>query len=386
METLSTPESESESESSIAPAYGIEAFEYDLPGHLIAQEPLSERESSRLMSLDRRSGQLTHHVFAEILELLHSGDVLVLNDTKVIPARLSARRLSGGKVEILLVKPDTSRSGRWQAMASPLRKLSEGEWLSIDSLERNFKIQIVGFCQAEDGQRRLIVDLGQGKGAFELLAAVGRAPLPPYIHRDSPGNADNSGQGESRVARQDNDDLARYQTVFACNPGAVAAPTAGLHFSPSLLAQLEAKGVELCFLTLHVGPGTFKPVTTSVAEHTVEPEMLMIPEATCAAVNRAKAEGRRIIAVGTTSCRALETAGAGGKLETIEQANTSLYIKPGHQFKIVDGLITNFHLSRSSLLILVSAFAGKDAVMAAYKVAVAQQYRFYSFGDAMFIQ
>lgn len=367
-------------EPSIAPDYSIEDFEYELPAELVAQEPLKERHTSKLMRVNKSTGEISHHVFADIKEMLVAGDVLVLNDTRVIPARLSARRVSGGKVDILLIKPDTSGEGHWQAMATPLRKLRQGEQLSIACGDKSFYIDVVGFCETEDGQRRAILALGPGRGTFELLAAVGQAPLPPYIHR-----GDDTDGAASVEQNQRSDDLNRYQTVFARSPGAVAAPTAGLHFSESLLDELRAKGIETCFVTLHVGPGTFKPVTTSVLEHSVEAEELTIASQTAVAINRARKEGRRIIAVGTTSCRALESAGKSGVVQPVENDSTSLYIRPGFPFKIVDALITNFHLSRSSLLILVSAFAGRELIMSAYRLAVADRYRFYSYGDAMFI-
>ncbi|MBY0550221.1 MAG: tRNA preQ1(34) S-adenosylmethionine ribosyltransferase-isomerase QueA [Candidatus Obscuribacterales bacterium] len=367
-------------EPSIAPDYSIEDFQYELPPELVAQEPLKERHTSRLMRVNRRTGEVSHHVFADIAEMLVAGDVLVLNDTRVIPARLSARRASGGKVDILLIKPDTGGEGHWQAMATPLRKLRQGERLTIACGDKLFHIDVAGFCETEDGQRRAIFNLGPGRSTFELLAAVGQAPLPPYIHRH-----DDETEGSYDDASRKSADLTRYQTVFARTPGAVAAPTAGLHFSEELLNDLRKKGIETCFVTLHVGPGTFKPVTTSVLDHTVEAEELTITPETAAIVNRARQEGRRIVAVGTTSCRALESAGKSGILEPVESDRTSLYIRPGYQFKIVDALITNFHLSKSSLLILVSAFAGRERIMNAYQLAVSNRYRFYSYGDAMFI-
>ncbi len=330
------------------------------------------------MGVDRKTGQITHHGFSDILNLLSPGDLLVLNDTRVIPAKISARRSSGGKVDILLIKPESRKEGHWQAMASPLRKLRVGEVLAVSSIEGNFSITIAGFFETEDGQRRVIVDLGAGTGVYELLSSMGNAPLPPYIHRELL-------QTDTETEHRKHD-LERYQTVFARSPGAVAAPTAGLHFSPELLEEIRQKGIEICFVTLHVGPGTFKPVTTNVQQHSVETEAFSISDETVIAVNRARDEGRRVIAVGTTSCRALESAGSTGKVTSISDGNTSLYIKPGHQFSIVDALITNFHLSRSSLLILVSAFAGRDLIMNAYEIAVAHRYRFYSYGDAMFIQ
>lgn len=360
--------------SSITPEYNIADFEYELPSELIALEPLNKRESSKLMCINRATSEIKHQVFSDIRRFLKAGDVLVLNDTRVIPAKLTGTRATGGKVELLLIKLVCADQGHWQAMANPLRKLKEGEILKIICTEREFGVKVVGFCETEDGQRRVVVELGSGNSVFEVLSSVGNAPLPPYITRN----------GHNQETRAQ--DLERYQTVFAKAPGAVAAPTAGLHFSPELLTALQSDGVETCFVTLHVGPGTFKPVTTSVEAHAVESETFFVPAETVEVVNKAKKAGRRIIAVGTTSCRTLETAGASGILHAVNQGSTSLYIRPGHQFRMVDALITNFHLSKSSLLILVSAFAGRDLIMNAYQTAVEHQYRFYSYGDAMFIE
>lgn len=331
------------------------------------------RHESRLMLVERASGSITHHRFNELPELLRAGDLLVINDTRVIPARLTVRRSSGGLVSLLLIKNQPGQAGLWQAMASPIKRLREGETLTVEPAhEEAATIEIRAIIAGPDGHKRLLVDLGSPERAYRLLSKCGYAPLPPYIRRKS--------DGSHRLQ-----DLERYQTVFARAPGAVAAPTAGLHFSEEVMERLRDRGVEVCTVTLHVGPGTFKPITTSLEEHSVEPEPFSIPEQTSTAVNAALAEKRRVIAVGTTSCRALETAGASGKLEAASDARTSLYIRPGHDFRIISGLLTNFHLSRSSLLVLVSAFAGHDLIMRAYKKAVQSRYRFFSYGDAMII-
>jgi S-adenosylmethionine:tRNA ribosyltransferase-isomerase len=354
--------------------YKLDDFAYDLPADLIAQEPSSVRHESRLMFVDRQANQILHKRFSHLPELLKAGDVLVVNDTRVIPARLSACRSTGGVIDILLLHPEPARAGHslWLALATPLKRLKKGEELVLNINGNSHTITVHDIVLSEDGQKRLLLDLGAQDKVYSLLSQVGFAPLPPYIHREQQENLRNK-------------DLERYQTVFAKNPGAVAAPTAGLHFSDELLNQLQNQGVELAKVTLHVGPGTFKPITTSLVDHTIEQEQLSVPTETVEIVNKALADKRRIIAVGTTSCRALETAGSTGKLKSIESSHTSLYIQPGYEFKILGGLITNFHLSRSSLLVLVSAFAGYELVMEAYKQAIEKRYRFFSYGDAMLI-
>lgn len=263
-------------------------------------------------------------------------------------------------------------------MVSPIKRLKPGEMLSVATAQNGSRsIEIVAIITGEDGYKRVLIDLGSATDTFELLNEIGNAPLPPYIHRPY---ADETAQLPTRMF-----DLQRYQTVYASAPGAVAAPTAGLHFSDELLSQLRDSGIEIAELTLHVGPGTFKPIESNIEDHFVEPEVFFISERTAAAINRAKAEGRRVIAVGTTTLRALETAGAVGQINAVNGERTSLYVKPGHQFNMVNGLITNFHLSRSSLLVLVATFAGREFVLRAYKEAIAERYRFYSYGDAMLV-
>jgi S-adenosylmethionine:tRNA ribosyltransferase-isomerase len=350
---------------------GIEEYEYDLPAELIADLPLPERDQSRLLVLKKGELSTEHAKFEHLRQWLRKGDVIVVNDTKVIPAKLIAKRKSGGSIRLLLIKPEASRPGVWQAMVSPIKRLRPPEKLSITTSGNQERlITIEEIITAEDGYKRVLVNLGQGKSVFELLNEIGTAPLPPYIHQ----------KGERRQF-----DLDRYQTVFARAPGAVAAPTAGLHFSAKLMADIEAAGIKICRITLHVGPGTFKPIEGSVEEHFVEPEIYFIPDETVNTVNEAKNNGQRIIAVGTTSLRALETAGAAGQLRPVHGEFTSLYVRPGHEFKIVSGLVTNFHLSRSSLLILVATFAGRESIMHAYSEAIKERYRFYSYGDAMLI-
>jgi S-adenosylmethionine:tRNA ribosyltransferase-isomerase len=376
----------------------IEDFEYDLPPQLIAQEPSAVRHESRLLCLDRRSGEVAHHSFKEIIDLLRPGDLIVANDTRVIPARLVARRATGGIIKILLLKPEASKPGLWLAMGTPLRRLKAGEKITILGPVREYDAQITEFVTGQDGHKRLLLDLGSQENSFKILSEVGFAPLPPYIHRLESSRAEMQ-ENLDRAEEESNfgglfnaedesirvSDIDRYQTVFAKQPGAVAAPTAGLHFSREIVESLLQKGVDMQYLTLHVGPGTFKPIATDVDKHTIEAEQFSISQSTADAINQAKAQGRRIIAVGTTSCRALESAAADGKVRAIENGSTSLYIKPGFTFQILDGLITNFHLSKSSLLVLVSAFAGRDNIMNAYKVAVQNRYRFFSYGDAMLI-
>ncbi|MBI2811960.1 MAG: S-adenosylmethionine:tRNA ribosyltransferase-isomerase [Candidatus Melainabacteria bacterium] len=381
-------------------------FEYDLPFELIAQEPLLERSKSRLLNLNKATGDLHHCYFENLVELLQAGDLLVLNNTKVIPARLIAKRHSGGMIKLLLLKQVGSSPRVWEALVTPIKRLKPGERLTVPTESgKSFEISVAGIEIGFDGFKRLIVDLGEPENVWQLLNQAGYAPLPPYIVRDYASDGDtDDGAHSSRLHIDTNDsndkhsskevstkdtprvsDLNRYQTVFAKEPGAVAAPTAGLHFTDELLETLQAKGVEVHYLTLHVGAGTFKPMTDSLDEHKIEPERFTISHDTADAINRAKAEKRRVIAVGTTSLRALETAGETGRVLSVEDGVTHLFVKPGYEFKIADGLITNFHLSKSSLLVLVSAFAGRDLIMRAYQEAIEQRYRFYSYGDACLI-
>jgi len=376
-------------------ALTIEDFAYELPESLIAQEPAEIRHQSRLLKLNRDDQTISHHSFKDIVELLRAGDVLVVNDTRVIPARFYAARKSGGIIQILLVRPETTRPGLWEAMAARLRRLQPGEVLTTRGTEKEYLVKIVDIICGADGQKRLIIDLGSHLNTFHLLKDIGFAPLPPYIRREQPLFDQSSDAADDVASEFDfspildekmrSKDLERYQTVFAEKPGAVAAPTAGLHFSKEILEALQAKGVEICKVTLHVGPGTFKPITDSIEGHHIESESFWISDENARKINQAKSSSRRVIAVGTTTCRALESSVKNGAVEPSFNQSTSLYIRPGFKFQIVDGLITNFHLSKSSLLVLVAAFAGRDAIMNAYQTAIESKYRFYSYGDAMFI-
>jgi len=346
----------------------IADFDYELPPGAIAQEPIAERDASRLLVLDRASGQLRHQRFSELPQLLRPGDLLVVNRSRVLPARLLGRKaVTGGEAEVLLVRPQGG--GVWQALVWPGRRLRPGhEILIAPDLQVRIESESVG----EKGLRTvrlLAVDAATDEQLLELVERHGHVPLPPYIERaDRPL------------------DHERYQTVYANEKGSVAAPTAGLHFTPALLAELGARGVERAEIVLHVGPGTFLPVKSErVEDHRVAPEPFVVPPETAAAFARARARGGRIVAVGTTSVRTLETAvDASGALPS-GGGETDLVVVPGHRFRAVDALVTNFHLPRSSLLLLVSAFAGRERVLAAYAEAVRQGYRFYSYGDAMLI-
>ncbi len=340
----------------------VSLFDYHLPKELIAKYPKEPRDSSRLLVLNRKTGEIEHKVFYQISDYLKEGDLLVLNDTKVIPARLFGELQSGAKVEVLLIRQVEPLT--WEVMARPARKLKPGKRVFFDG---ELSAEVVKYLG--EG-RRLLRFKVEGRNTFmEKVYQLGHIPLPPYVEREDT-----------------EEDRERYQTVFAVKEGSVAAPTAGLHFTKELLSKLKEKGVIIKNITLHVGPGTFKPVKTEeVEEHQMDYETYQIPSETALEVNRAKEEGRRVIAVGTTVVRTLESAAdEEGKVKAGEGI-TNLFIYPGYKFKVVDALITNFHLPRSTLLMLVSAFAGRERVLNAYKEAVKLGYRFYSFGDAMFI-
>jgi S-adenosylmethionine:tRNA ribosyltransferase-isomerase len=338
----------------------LSAFEYDLPAAAIAQAPAESRDASRLLRIDRARGALTDHVFAELPLLLRPGDCLVVNDSRVIPARVLARDSGGRPVELLFLEPEAE--GRWRALVRPGRRCGAGTGLTAGG-EPGASLVIASV--AGDGAR--VIERPDGT-IEDLLGSHGLPPLPPYIERH---------------AKPAGEDWERYQTVFARAPGSVAAPTAGLHFTPALLEALSRRGIEVHALTLHVGPATFRPIRTRhVEDHMLPAERITIPAATAEAVDRARAEGRRIVGVGTTTTRALEgIAGADGRIPEFQGA-VSLYITPGYRFRVVDALLTNFHLPRSSLLVLVSAFAGRELVLRAYQHAVVAGYRFYSYGDA----
>jgi S-adenosylmethionine:tRNA ribosyltransferase-isomerase len=333
----------------------LSAYDYHLPPALIAHTGAEPRDSSRLLCVTRHSNSLRHRIFHDLPQELRRGDVLVINQTRVIPARLAAKRPSGGTIEVLLLREHTPQ--HWSAYLRPAKRLVVGETLLFDGL-RAMVTEIL-----PDGGRMLHFD----SDIKTLLDRLGALPLPPYIENNDPELL----YGE------------RYQTVYATERGSVAAPTAGLHFTPTLLAQLEDLGVIIAPITLHVGAGTFKPIT-DLANHHMHSEVYQVTASTADMVNRAKSEGRRVVAVGTTSIRTLESAWQQGQLQP-SSGETALFIRPGHQFMAVDALITNFHLPKSTLLMLVAAFAGHDTMMVAYAAALAERYRFYSLGDAMLI-
>jgi S-adenosylmethionine:tRNA ribosyltransferase-isomerase len=339
-------------------------FDYELPPELIAQEPAEPRDASRLLVLDRTVGAWANHGFSELPELLRAGDCLVANRSRVIPARLLGTAVDGGgAVELLLLRPVGDE--RWEAMVRPGRRCRVGA--RVDLAGGAARAHVVG--EGNEGTR--VVAIEAPWPVRELMERHGLPPLPAYIGRhDAPKP----------------EDRERYQTVYAREDGSVAAPTAGLHFTPELLARLERCSVEVHYLTLHVGPGTFRPLRAGrVEEHRMEAEPIDIPEPTAEAVERARREGRRVVAVGTTTTRALEwAAGEDGRVRA-GTGPADLFIRPGHRFRVVDALVTNFHLPRTSLLVLVSAFAGRELVLAAYRHAVEARYRFYSYGDAMLI-
>ncbi|MFI5396878.1 MAG: tRNA preQ1(34) S-adenosylmethionine ribosyltransferase-isomerase QueA [Candidatus Binatia bacterium] len=344
-------------------ALALSDFQFALPAELIAQVPAERRDHARLMVLDRHRLAVEHTQVHTLPQHLRPGDLLVVNDTKVVPARLFGRTGSGGAVELLLIRPTTESV--WLCLGKPARRLRPGTALSFPEGTRAMVVAAHG-----DGHYSIAFD--DTVSMPRLLERHGEIPLPPYIRRpDGPLPLDHT----------------RYQTIFAAHAGAVAAPTAGLHFTEELLTALQARGVRVARLTLHVGPGTFLPVRCAdLCYHAMEAEWCEIPEATAALVARAKAAGSRIVAVGTTTTRALESAA--GPDGTVHHGVcwAGLFITPGYQFRVVDALFTNFHLSGSTLLLLVSAFAGRDPILAAYTEAVSQRYRFYSYGDAMLIQ
>jgi len=333
-------------------------FHFDLPDELIARYPLPERTASRLLCLDGGSGEIRHRQFTALETLLQPGDLLVFNDTRVIPARLFGAKASGGRVELLIERLQGEYSALAHIRASKSPKA--GQTITLDS---GHQVRVEG-REGSLFQIRFETD----KPALDVLDAVGHMPLPPYIDRaDEP------------------EDQSRYQTVYGQKPGAVAAPTAGLHFDNAMLERLRDKGVAQTFVTLHVGAGTFQPVRADdIADHEMHQEWLSVSPETVAAVAEARARGGRVVAVGTTAVRALESASAQGELAPFE-GDTAIFIYPGYRFRCVDALITNFHLPESTLIMLVSAFAGYRHTLAAYAAAVAERYRFFSYGDAMFI-
>jgi S-adenosylmethionine:tRNA ribosyltransferase-isomerase len=337
-------------------------FDFTLPAELIAQAPLAERTASRLLVIHRQRGTIEHARFADLPGLLSPGDLLVRNETRVIPARLRGRKASGGQVEVLLIERCGGEGELWRCMTRSSKPVRTGSCLF-------FPGDIEGEVEADLGDGWRVIRFRCHGNLLAALETFGEMPLPPYIQR-SPAPSDRE----------------RYQTVYAREPGAVAAPTAGLHFSEETFAALAACGIEMCGLTLHVGPGTFQPVRVeSLDEHRMHGELFAIPEATVAAVNRARAEDRRVVAIGTTSVRALESAAdEQGKLHP-GQAETHLFIRPGYRFRVTDAMVTNFHLPKSTLLVLVAAFAGRELILEAYRQAVEARYRFFSYGDCMLI-
>lgn len=335
-------------------------FDYELPEELIAQHPAAQRDDSRLLVMDKYTGTVEHRVFRDIVNYLHAGDVLVLNNTKVIPARIfGVKEGCSAKIEVLLLKRDDDLPNTWEVLVHPGKRAKVGT--VIDFGEGRLKGEVIANTSAG---RKVTFHFD---GIFEeILEELGTMPLPPYIHEQL-------------------EDQNRYQTVYAKVDGSAAAPTAGLHFTTELLETLRQNGIEIEEVLLHVGLGTFKPVSEEdIEDHEMHSEYYEISQETADRINKAKAEGRRIISVGTTSTRALESAAKDGRLQA-GSGWTNIFIYPGYKWQIIDGLITNFHLPKSTLMMLVSALSTREHILAAYREAVAQRYRFFSFGDAMFI-
>ena len=335
-------------------------FFFNLHEELIAQTPLEQRDASRLLHLDKKTGEIEHRHFYELPQYLHKGDCLVLNNTRVLPARLLGCRQSGGGVELVLLRD--LGEGRWECLSRPGRKTKPGTLLQFGDGELTATVEAV----AEGGNR--IVQFHYTGIFLEVLERLGKMPLPPYI-------------------KEELQDGERYQTVYSRELGSAAAPTAGLHFTPELLEQIEQMGVKLCYVTLHVGLGTFRPVKEEkIEDHEMHSEFCMIPPETAETINTVKKNGGRVIAVGTTSCRTLESFAEEDGTVAAGSRWTDIFIYPGYRFKCIDALITNFHLPESTLIMLVSALAGRENVLRAYETAVKERYRFFSFGDAMFIE
>lgn len=340
----------------------VKDFTFHLPQELIARHPAVERDSSRLMLLDRSSGSIAEDTFNNLDAYLKPGDLLVMNDTRVIPARLFGRKATGGRVEIFLLRRVSGEGERWECLCTSSKRLQSGHVIQLEA-------GMAAVVSSRTGSGNWLIDFS-GNEPFDVwLEREGHIPLPPYLQRD-----------DCSVDRE------RYQTVVAREPGAVAAPTAGLHFTHELLNRLSSHGIQTALLTLHTGLGTFQPVRVEhVEDHQIHTERYVIPPETADAVKRTKAAGGRVIAVGTTSARTLEYSARISGHAVAGSGEADIYIYPGYQFKVVDALITNFHLPESTLLMLVSAFAGREAVLEAYREAVARRFRFYSYGDAMFI-
>ena len=334
-------------------------FYFELPPELIAQTPLEKRDSSRLMCMDRETGEVSHRVFSDLAELLRPGDCLVMNDSRVLPARLLGTRETGGAVEVLLLRD--LGGGEWECLTRPGRKTRPGTRLSFGGGELSADVVSV----AEGGNR--VIKFNYDGIFLEVLERLGKMPLPPYI-------------------KEELQDSERYQTVYSRELGSAAAPTAGLHFTKELLEKIAAKGVRECFVTLHVGLGTFRPVKEDeIEDHDMHSEFCIIPEETARIITETKRAGGRVVCVGTTSCRTIESfANEDGTVDA-KSGRTDIFIYPGYKFKCMDALITNFHLPESTLVMLVSAFAGREHILNAYNEAVANKYRFFSFGDAMYL-
>lgn len=334
-------------------------FWYDLPEELIAQTPLEQRDASRLMVMDRVSGEVTHKHFYDIVDYLHPGDCLVMNDSRVLPARLLGHRPTGGAVEVLLLRDLGEK--KWECLCKPGRKMQTGQQVIFGNGELTATVTEV----QDDGNR--VVEFHYEGIFLEVLERLGKMPLPPYIKAEL-------------------QDQERYQTVYSREVGSAAAPTAGLHFTAELLDKIRGMGVKTAFVTLHVGLGTFRPVKAEeITDHHMHAELCMISAETAAMLNETRASGGRIICVGTTSCRTLESLVNDDGTFEAKSRWTEIFIYPGYKFKAMDGLITNFHLPESTLVMLVSAFAGREHILSAYQEAVKERYRFFSFGDAMFI-
>lgn len=339
----------------------VDLFDFHLPEELIAQVPLQNRTDSRLMVLDKDSGEIKHEVFKHVIEYLREGDCLVLNDTKVLPARLfGVKKDTGAKIEVLLLKQ--LEGDQWETLIKPAKRVKEGtEIVFGEGL-------LTAVCTGTSDHGGRILDFKYEGIFYEVLDQLGEMPLPPYI-------------------KEQLEDRDRYQTVYAREPGSAAAPTAGLHFTDSLLKAIKEKGVHIAFITLHVGLGTFRPVSVDdVLEHDMHSEFYIVTEGTARLLNEVRNKGGRIITVGTTSTRTLETIASANDGRFIEGSGwTNIFIYPGYEFKAIDGMITNFHLPKSTLIMLVSALAGREHVLHAYQTAVTERYRFFSFGDAMLI-
>jgi S-adenosylmethionine:tRNA ribosyltransferase-isomerase len=344
----------------------MDDFDYELPTELIAQEPLAERAASRLMVLDKQSGAVDHRAFIELPELLSPGDLLVVNDSRVIPARLLGHRESGAQIEVLVLRPETD--GGWRALARPTKRLRIGERLIIPARDGYDHPAATLFLREKLGDGQVIVDLDDE--LTDHLDGYGRVPLPPYITHQL-------------------DDDERYQTVYAAHNGSAAAPTAGLHFSQDVFGRLRDRGIDIAEVTLHVGLDTFRPVTEEFAdEHQIHSEWCSVSEPAWDKIQATKDRGGRVVAVGTTAARTLETLGkrvVAGQPGAFD-AFTDIYITPGYEWRMVDAMVTNFHLPKSTLLLMISSFAGREHVLAAYRQAIAERYRFFSFGDAMLIR